>query len=63
MLVITAKFPDGDTQNFGNPEDLHRYMTEEGYKEARVKAQYIFEPVADIKMTLDDVRRWTKMKD
>ncbi len=62
MLIINATFTDGDSQSFGNPEDLLRYMKEEGYAEVRVDAQYIFDTFANTFMTVDEVERWIDMK-
>lgn len=62
MLIITATFPDENTQNFGKPEDLLRYMKEEGYTEVRVNAQYIFDAFADMFMTAEEVEYWIGIK-
>ncbi len=62
MLVIKATFPDGSAENFGRPEDLCRYMKEEGYTEAQINAKYVFDTFADMHMTLDDISRWIEMK-
>lgn len=65
MLIINATFPDGSSQSFGKPEDLLRYMKEEGHMEVRVHAQYVFDTFANVFMTADEVERWinTKMED
>lgn len=62
MLIITATFPDENTQNFGKPEDLLRYMGEKGYTEVRVNAQYIHDVFADMSMTVDEIQGWIDMK-
>lgn len=62
MLIINATFPDGSSQSFGNPEDLLRYMKEEGYVRARVNAQYISDVIADMSMTVDEIQGWIDMK-
>ena len=62
MLIITATFPDENTQNFGKPEDLLRYMGEEGYTEVRVNAQFIHDVFADMSMTVDEIQGWIDMK-
>lgn len=62
MLIIAATFPDRNTQNFGKPEDLLRYMKEEGYVRVRVNAQYIYDVIADMFMTVDEIQRWIDMK-
>lgn len=62
MLIINATFPDGSSQSFGKPEDLLKYMKEEGHTEVRVSAQYIFDTFANTFMTADEVRRWIDMK-
>ena len=51
MLIIKATFPDGNEQNFGKPEDLRRYMKEEGYVEAHINAQFIYDVFVNMRMT------------
>lgn len=61
MLEIKATFPNGNIQNFGKPEDLYRYMNEEGYAEAKVQLSYIFDVVSVMRMTLEDIKLWIDM--
>ena len=62
MLIIKATFPDGNEQNFGKPEDLRRYMKEEGYVEAHINAQFIYDVFVNMRMTADEIERWIDMK-
>ncbi len=58
MLIIKATFPDGTTQNFGEPESLKNYMKDEGYTHAMVDTQYVFDTVCKMDMTIEEIIRW-----
>lgn len=47
--------------NFGSPEDLLRYMQEEGIKAVHLTLIFCGKPAgkSGFEMTLQDVKRWT----
>ena len=61
MLDIKAIFENGETQHFGEPRSLLRYMLEESHSRAEVTASYIFTPFCRMGMDLEDVGRWARM--
>lgn len=61
MLDIKVTFENGETQHFGEPDSLLRYMQEENHSRADVTASYILTPFCRMGMGLGDVERWARM--
>lgn len=61
MLDIKATFENGETQHFGEPGSLLRYMLEENHSRPDVTASYIFTPFCGMQMDLGDVATWVRL--
>lgn len=61
MLDIKATFENGETQHFGEPSSLLRYMQEEGHNRVEVTASYIFTPFCQMKMGIKEVEGWVEL--
>lgn len=57
-MIIRTEFA-----NFGKPEDLLRYMKEEGIETVTVESEYWGAKLAPMKMTQADVEDWVRMKE
>lgn len=49
--------------NFGKPEDLLRYMQEEGIEVVTVKTEYWGARLPYLRMSQADVEEWIKLKE
>lgn len=57
-MIIETEFA-----NFGNPQDLYRYMVEEHINVANVTVKYWGAVLPSLEMTLQDVKNWSEHKD
>lgn len=56
MLEIKTKFG-----NFGSARDLYLYMRDENIDVVNIDTRYIFDTVAKMKMTINEVKEWAEL--